>query len=121
MDSEELMIENPVGVAILLGLLPRNSSCHLPISNESLQQFILEDVMLTINLQFGVISRHLPCDTVCGLRLYSLSRSNLGRLTLLSSRVSFGSSEGILHMQLACQLLPMRISLFGLICSSRTL
>ena len=83
MDSEELMIENPVSVAILLELLPRNSPGHLPISNESLQQFILEDVMLTINLQFGVISRHVPCDIVCRLHLYWLSRSDLSSLTRL--------------------------------------
>jgi len=49
MDSEELMIKNPVSVAILLELLPRDSPGYIPISNEFLQQFILEDVMLTIN------------------------------------------------------------------------
>src|SRR2546426_10390360 len=94
MDSEELMIENPVSVAILLELLPCNSPGHLPISNESLQQFILEDVMLIINLQFRVISRHVPCDIVCRLHLYWFSRSNLSKLTRLSSRDPFGSSEG---------------------------
>lgn len=115
MDSKELMVKNPVRVAILLELLPRNSPGHLPISNEFLQQFILEDVMLAINLQFGMVSRHVPLVIARRLHLYWLSLSTLPKLTRLSSRAHSEEVRQILCEHYVRELLPMRISLFGFI------
>lgn len=113
MDSKELMVKNPVSVAILLELLPRNSPRHLPISNEFLQQFILEDVMLAINLQFGMVSRHVPLGIARRLHLYWLSLSTLPKLTRLSSRAHSEEVRQILCEHYVRELLPMRISLFA--------
>jgi hypothetical protein len=49
MDSEELMIENPISFTILFDPLTSDLPRHHPFSNQFLQQFILKDAMLTVN------------------------------------------------------------------------
>jgi len=59
MNSEELMVENPMGFTILFYLLTNNFPVHLPFSNQFLEQFILKDAMLTVNFHGGMIGRHV--------------------------------------------------------------
>jgi hypothetical protein len=56
MDSEELMVENPINFTILFDLPTSNFPTHNPFSNQFLQQPILEDAMLTVNFHRGSIS-----------------------------------------------------------------
>lgn len=75
------MVENPTSFTILFNLLTCNLPNHLPFSDQFLQQPILEDVMLTVNVHRGMISRHaqsyLVIDYICVIFFTALEGSFL--------------------------------------------